>query len=382
MLRSSLPLGRYFNVDVRTHISFPLLLIFAVIYSVVAVGGPGRGVALWLTLCFAVFVRELARAIAAAYLGLRLRAVFLLPIGGVMAFSSTDSMAHQTSGRSKPDTRWVNLSGPLANLAVGLFLAGFSLALAPRVSLLAQPWISVQHLLRSLIWMQALLGAVSLLPTTALPVRRLRGSKTEAGEDDASAPRKVNTTGPAFGVGALAAVAMILAGVVYPDVYWLIILGVFLLLYLQVAKLQTQIDIEGDSILVRDVMLTEYTLLSSSDTLRHALDRTVHSLQDVFPVVRGDRLVGSVTRQTIAGHLLTGGDSYLQGAMARNLQLAAPDEKLLDALRRAANLGAGEIVPVVENNAVIGVLTPQSLGRAVQQVKLTRPQPPTREKRS
>ncbi len=384
MLRSSLPLGRYFNVDVRMHISFPLLLIFSIIYSVVALGGPGRGIALWLTLCFAVFVREIARAIAAAYVGLRLRAIYLLPIGGIMAFSSSDGIALQTTAPAKPNTRWVNISGPLANFAVGLFLVGFSLALDPRVSLLAQPWISVQHILRSLIWMQVLLGAVSLLPTSTLPVRQLLRSTPvsgkSSGKDDASAPRKVNATGPAFGVGTLIAIAMILVGILYPDVYWLIILGAFLLLYLQVTNLQTQVNTEGDAILVREVMLTEYTLLSSSDTLRNALDRTVHSLQDVFPVVRGNRLVGSIARQTIAEHLLTDGDSYLQGAMLRNLQIVAPEEKLVDALRRAASLGASEFVPVVENNALLGILTPQSLGRAVQQVKLTRPAP-QREKR-
>ena len=56
---------------------------------------------------------------------------------------------------------------------------------------------------------------------------------------------------------------------------------------------------------MHEVMLTEYTLLSSSDTLQGALDRTVHSLQDVFPVVRGDRLVGSIARQTISERLQT-----------------------------------------------------------------------------
>jgi CBS domain-containing protein len=383
MLRSSLPLGRIFNVDLRVHLSFPLLLLFAIVYSVAALGSPGRGIALWLTLCCAVFVRELARSIAAAYAGLRLRAIFLLPIGGVMAFTSGDGAALQTDGKSQLDTRWVNLSGPIANFAIGLLLLGFSLAFDPRVSLFAQPWVGVHHILRSLIWMQILMGAANLLPTSALPVPQLLRATTPRSQDNAaSTPRKLSATRPAFSIGTLVAIAMIVAGVVYPDAYFLIILGAFLLLYLQVNKLQSQVNTEGDAILVRDVMLTEYTLLSSSDTLRHALDCTIHSLQDIFPVVRGNRLVGSIARQSIAEHLLTDGDSYLQGAMTRNLQIATPDEKLGDALRRASSLGASEFVPVVENNALIGILTPQSLGRAVQQVKLTRPATPQRERQS
>jgi len=64
----------------------------------------------------------------------------------------------------------------------------------------------------------------------------------------------------------------------------------------------------------------------------------------------------------------------------RNLQIATPSEKLAEALRRATTLGASEFIPVVEDNTMIGILTPQSLARAVQQVKLLRPvQPPQRE---
>jgi CBS domain-containing protein len=382
MLRSSLPLGRIFGVDVRMHISFLLLLVIAVVYSVTALHDPGRGIALWLTLCLAVFVRELARAIAAAYVGLRLRAVFLLPIGGIMAFSSSDGVALQASGpdkgaASKLNTRWVTASGPLANFALGLLILGISLATDPRVSLFTQPWIGVHHILRSLIWMQILLGAVSLLPTSALPLRPFLRSAPDAPNTQAAAKLPA---APTIGLGMLLAMAMIVAGVLLPDVYWLSILGLFVLLYLQIGKLHQQAGPNGESILVREVMLTEYTLLSSSDTLRGALDHTIHSLQDVFPVVRGNRLVGSISRQTMAEHLVSGGDSYLQGAMVKNLQLAAPDEKLVEALRRASTLGASEFLPVVQEGALIGILTSQSLARAVHQVKLTRPPTNSREK--
>src|SRR5471030_2205978 len=87
MLRSSLPIGRYLGVDVRVHLLFPLLLAFAITYSIVSNGSPTRGFGLWAALCMAVVMREIARTIAAAYVGFRVRALLLLPIGGVMAFS-------------------------------------------------------------------------------------------------------------------------------------------------------------------------------------------------------------------------------------------------------------------------------------------------------
>jgi predicted transcriptional regulator len=356
------------NVELRANIFIPLLLIFAVAFSVYTNGGAGRGIALWLAMCFAILVREIARSIAVAYAGLTLRAILLLPVGGLMALSGpgNDKIASATN------SRLLLLSGPIANFVVGLLLLGTSYALEPHVSLLAQPWISTTHILRSFVWLQIILGAVNLLPTPST-ARALKPDDLPSGK--AAKPSLIPI--PSFSLGTGLALALVVLGIALVNI-WFIILGGFLLLGAQMASAQTVSSTDAESILVREVMLTEYTLLSSSDTLQGALDHTIHSLQDVFPIVRGDRLVGSIARQTIAERLLTSGDSYLQGIMSRSLQLASPTDKLVEALRRAASLGASEFIPVVEDGTMIGILTPQSLARAVQQVKVTRPAPTQR----
>jgi predicted transcriptional regulator len=374
MLRSSLPIGRFFNVDVRMHLSFPLLLVLAIVLSVITTGSPARGIGLWIALCFAVLVREIARTIAAAYAGLRLRTLFLLPVGGIMAFASQDGMTLQPD--AQPNTRWITASGPIANFAMGLLMLGLSYAIDPQVSLLQQPWIGLGHVLRSFIWMQIILGAVSLLPTPTMPSRQLLRQRTGQGAGKRS---RMAMPGAAFSLSTALALGMIVAGFLMPTHYWLIVAGAFLLLGAQLSNVQALAATDTDAILVREVMLTEYTLLSSSDTLQHALACTVHSLQDVFPVVRGNRLVGAIARQTLADKLLSDGDGYLQGHMVRSLPLAGPAEKLVEALGRASTLGAGEFIPVVEDDTMIGILTPQSLGRAVAQVKASRPALPQRE---
>jgi CBS domain-containing protein len=381
MMRASFPLGRFFGVDLRVHITFPLLLLFTCAFSVATTGGISRGIGLWIAVCLAVAVRELARAIAAAYIGLELRAVFLLPIGGVMAFTSKGPRSVQ------PDARIVSLTGPIANLVLGFLLLGAAYAFDPQVSLFAQPWVGTGHVLRSFIWTQFILGLVSFLPTPSLPspsmLRSLapRNASQKAANADAepsasATPNAARGLLPAFSLGTGLALGMIVGGLVAGSL-WLTIAGVFMLLGSQISSATPTNSPEAQAILVREVMLTEYTLLSSSDTLQGALERTIHSLQDVFPVVRGDRLVGSIARQTITERLFVDGDSYLQGIMTRNLQMANPSERLLDALGRAANLGASEFIPVVEDDGfalrMIGILTPQSLNRAVQQVKLARP---------
>jgi len=374
MLRASFPIGRIFNVAVRVHISFVLLLVLSVGYSVALTGGATRGVGLWCALCFAVLVREFARALAAAYAGLRPRAIYLLPVGGLMAFSTHDGAPPPAATRLFP---W---SGPAANIAAGLLLMGASYALVPQVSLFYQPWIAPTHILRSVIWLQIILGAVSLLPLPSLSAAPAAADDTpDAPPAEPAAVRlPFRLEMPRLGLGTLVAMLMIIAGLVmtsFPGMlysgFWLAILGGFMMLGAQISSAHQASTISGaESILVREVMLTEYTLLASSDTLQGALDRTIHSLQDVFPVVRGNRLVGSIGRQTIASRLYIDGDSYLLGIMSRSLHLAAPTDKLVDALRSAAALGVSEFIPVIEDGSLIGILTPQSLTRAIQQVKL------------
>lgn len=360
MLRSSIPFGRLFGVEVRIHLSLLVLLALSVVYASVAFNSPQRGAGLWLTLAFAIVVREFARALAAMYSGLQLRAVFLLPVGGVMAF------APREPGAAPASTRLMSIAATIANFGMGLLLMGLCYGLEPSVSLLAQPWVSFGHLLRSMVWIQMVVGAVNLLPMSAIPSRHVvRPRSTKA-------VPTLRGAGSGFGLGAATAVALILAGFVLTSL-WLIILGGFMLLYAQV-RAGAPLDVmETGAIHVSDVMLTEYTLLSSSDTLRGALERAAHSLQDVFPVVRGDRLVGAISRDTLAAKLQMEGDGYLQAAMTRDLPLAAPGEKLVEALRRGSALGASDFIPVVDSGAMLGILTPQSLTHAVQQVRLTRP---------
>ena len=68
--------------------------------------------------------------------------------------------------------------------------------------------------------------------------------------------------------------------------------------------------------------------------------------------------------------------------MTRSLPLAAPSEKLVEALRRTSSLGATEFIPVVEDGAMLGILTPQNLSRSVQQMRLTRTPQKTERKDS
>ena len=79
----SFPIGRFLGVDVRIHTFFLLLLGLSISYASMTGATGARGFVLWLLLLLAVVVREIARAIGAAWFGLELRSILLLPTGGL-----------------------------------------------------------------------------------------------------------------------------------------------------------------------------------------------------------------------------------------------------------------------------------------------------------
>ena len=147
---------------------------------------------------------------------------------------------------------------------------------------------------------------------------------------------------------------------------WFVVISFFVVVAGHVEGQGNMVRNEVGAVTLRDVMLTDYTTLSASDTLEDALERAVHSLQDVFPVVRGGTIVGAVSRQSILEALTSGGNSYVQGIMARTFQVAHPDDALVTTLRRIAGTGGTQFVSVLERERVVGIVTPNHLSHSIR----------------
>src|ERR1700761_2123650 len=114
----SIPLGRWMGVELRVHTFF--LLLAVVCLGLSTSDGWLRGIGLFFVLVMAVVVREIARLLVAAWLGLRLRAILILPIGGLFAYANPESQeaANQGAGQIA-----LALAGPVANLSTAFLLA-------------------------------------------------------------------------------------------------------------------------------------------------------------------------------------------------------------------------------------------------------------------
>jgi CBS domain-containing protein len=336
------------GVEIRVHAFFPLLALVCLALS--ANCGIGRGFGLFVVLVAAVLVRETARLIVAAWLGLRLRAVLLLPIGGLFAYANPESQ----EGAGQGSAQFIlAFTGPFANVATALVLAATFVG-AGSMRIFEMPFITAAHLLRSMVWMQVGLAVIHLVPAYPLDMGRLiRGSFARR---HGLAP----TGRAASGIGqGLALVAMI-GGMALHN-YWLIIAGFFIMIGAQIEDQGVFFQSVVDTVRMREVMLTDFATLSPSDTLADALVRCVHSLQEDFPVVRGPQLVGIVSRQRIVDALRNDGNGYVQSVMSRAFQVARPEDTLGTTIRRLTAGHGLALIPVAESGRVVGIVSVQNL---------------------
>ena len=356
----SFPIGTLLGVELRMHISFFLLLGLSMSYSVTLTGTAGRGLGLCALLFLALLLRETTRSIAVAAMSLDLSGILLLPTGSVLRYATAE--ANERAHRPEVIRR-LALVGPLTNIGTGLVLGSLILAFSPLIQLADRPWITPAHLLRAAVWVNVLLGAVNLLPVAPLD----GGELFRLGLD--GLPAGLRSRSGFRSLGRLVAVALAGIGLALRNP-WLTTLGAFLVFAGPLDQgsdpATTDAGTEAHPVRISDVMLVDFNTLSASDTLEDALDRSVHSLQDVFPVVRRGSMVGAVSRQGILEALQTHGNGYIQGVMTRSFATAQPGDALMKTLGRIM-LGRGvQLVPVLDGDRIVGILTPQNLSQSMR----------------
>ncbi|MGA8108480.1 MAG: CBS domain-containing protein [Acidobacteriaceae bacterium] len=361
----SLPLGRWFGVHLRIHYFFLLLLLFCVLTTDFAGQSAWRGVMLWILLFGAVLGREAARALTAAWHGLAVRSILLLPIGGLFSYASPDMSERAIEGSAQ----WaLTIAGPASNLLFAGLVAMLIKGATSSVPILALPLVTPGHLMRSTVWLNVALALVNFIPAYPLDAGRLMRSSLSRARGVAQATRAASGFGQMLGIGAVVAGLALLA---IPNTHvaaavspWLIMGGFFVFIGAQLEDQGVLFQSVVETVRMRDVMLTDFDTLSPSDTLSDALYKAIHSLQDDFPVVRGASLVGVISRQGIIQALRQGGNGYIQAIMSRAYQVAQPDDSLGALIRRIGS-GRMSLIPVAESGRIVGIVTWQNLSSSM-----------------
>jgi Zn-dependent protease/CBS domain-containing protein len=350
----SVHVGRLFGVEVRLHLTFLILPLFVFFteYSVHPSANGPRDLALVGVVLACVIAHEVGHMLVAWRAGLIPKAVILLPLSGVTVFDESRAEAPQTPAAAWKRELRIALTGPLVNVAFALTAAGVIYAAVPGANLWHWPFLQSANLPRSLVWANLYLAGLNLLPAYPLDGGRILRAYFARTIDPALATRR------AVSISHALAMVLMVAGLFSNT--WLTMVGVIIFSAAQLEERAVIFQSVLDNVRLEEVMLTDFSTLSPADTLEDALDKAVHSLQDDFPVVRGSDMVGVISRQRILEALRAEGNGYVQAVMSKLFEVSMRQESLTSAFRKltARNLS---IIPVVEDQRLVGIVTLQNL---------------------
>jgi Zn-dependent protease/CBS domain-containing protein len=350
----SLHVGRLFGVEVRLHLTFLFLPLF-VFYTEFNAHGTASGsrdLTLVGIVLACVGAHEIGHMLVARRYGFMPKAIILLPLAGVTVFDESHVAAPPS-----PEAAWKRevataLAGPLVNILFAILAAGLIFAVAPGAKVWEWPWFQSSNLPRSLVWANLYIAVLNLLPAYPLDGGRILRAYFARTIDPAAATRR------AVSISHAMAMILMVAGLFSNT--WLTMVGIIIFSAAQLEERAVVFQSVLDNVRLEEVMLTDFATLSPADTLEDALEKAVHSLQDDFPVVRGSDMVGVISRQRILEALRVDGNGYVQAVMNKLFEVSIRQESLASAFRKltARNLS---IIPVVEDQRLVGIVTLQNL---------------------
>ena len=339
----SFRLGTVLGIPIRIHFTFLFLLAFF-FFSVSSQSGARSGLMslLFILLLFGcVLLHELGHCVVARRFGVTITSITLYPFGGIAALTDIP--------REPAREILIAIAGPLVNffLAACLFVfAGFRIrmdSLDPAVLAATSPfW--------ALLWANLILGLFNLVPAYPMDGGRILRGVLATRMPYARATHVAARIGKAFGA------LFVLIGILRLD-WWFPILGAFLYIGANAEEQATLLQSALEGLSVRDLMITDFLLLSPAETITEALRRSFHTFQEDFPVVREGKLLGVLTRGKMLEALKEEtGEQFVQGLVQPVNGWVSPSDPLREALRRM-HAERVSLLPVMEDSRLVGVVT-------------------------
>jgi len=349
----SISVGRLFGVDVRLHLTFIILplFVFWTEYNAHHSASGSRDIALVGIILACVAAHECGHMFAARRFGMIPKALILLPLTGVALYDESRVEKHPAQLVWQRELQ-LALIGPLVNLVLAVLAIAVLASATPNVELWSWPFLSPRNLPRSIVWANLYIALLNLVPAYPLDGGRILRAFMARTNDLPSATRR------AVSISTAISMVLIFAGLFSDN--WLTMVGVIIFSAAQLEERALVFQSVLDNVRLEEVMLTDFATLSPADTLEDALEKAVHSLQDDFPVVRGSDMVGVISRQRILDALRAEGNGYVQAVMNKIFDVSLRHDSLGSAFRKLT-ARSSSIIPVVEDQRLIGIVTLQNL---------------------
>jgi Zn-dependent protease/CBS domain-containing protein len=372
----SIKLIRIRGIDIKVHLTFVLILIWAAYRWGVGLRAGTQGALFGITVILLLFacvtLHELAHSLTAIHYGAKVKDITLLPIGGI---SQMEKMPEKPSEEFK-----VSVIGPLTNIVIAALLffaalpfrAGGGLGTQPLGKILeSADW---SNLLPYLVLSNVVLGIFNLLPAFPMDGGRVLRSLLAMRMD------YLKATAWAVNIGQGMAWLLGLYGFIGGS-WIMVIIAIFI--YIGAGQEGRMVEIKGvlAGLRVRQAMSPSPQTLAPGDSLSHAADAILHSFQSDFPVIEGDRLVGFLTERDLVPALKKfGPEAAVKMAMLQTFPTTTPDEPLFEAQQRMVRARLVSL-PVLTKDKLVGLLTAHDINEAYLFVSVS-PHLLTRERRA
>lgn len=352
-MESGIPLFKVRGIQVRMHITFPLILIWGAIqFGFLArrgLTGAVFGVVVTLILFAIVVLHELGHSVAAQSYGVPVEQIVLLPIGGVAQLGRIPENPMQEFV--------IAIAGPLVNFALAGLLAligaisGLEVGLAGLRSILDQLGSANLNAVFGYVFVSNLfLGLFNLLPAFPMDGGRILRALLASRMDYARATALAVTVGQAMAW--LLGLWGFLGGG-----FFLIVVAIFIYTGAGQEGRMVQVRSVLRNLTVRQAYSKQVKSLSPQSTLRDAIEITLSSFQSDFPVCEDESLIGVLTHTQLVEALnRSGPDQPVAEVMRTDLAPVSPDESLFLAQQRLTE-EAVDALPVVERGEFLGLVT-------------------------
>jgi len=347
-MRWSFQIGKVFGIPIRVHITFFLLLIFIGFYGSRLQGAQSGlyGMLSVVLIFLCVVIHEIAHSLVARSYGVKVKDIVLLPIGGVSEMEELPQKPKQEI--------YVAIAGPVTSIFLAFIFYLAFLLLYPEMKTFKFS-IFQGNLLLNLFIINFLLALFNLLPVFPMDggrvLRGILGLKMEF----------LKATKIAVGIGEAFAIFFFFFGLFFNP--WLALIAIFIYLGAEGEKKATELRVAIADVPVKVAMLTNVEAITPDITLGKVLEKICHGLQQDFPIIEGEKVLGILTRGKIFSALHNHSkDTKVRDIMSQEFISTSEDTPLSEAFKRMTSEKLS-VLPVMQGENFKGLISLEQIGK-------------------
>jgi len=329
----SLEMGTVASIPIRVHATFLVLLLWLAFGTETT--SPIREAGYVVLVFTCVLIHELSHALMAKRFGIQTKEITLYPFGGIASIMAQPSPKGEL---------FIAIVGPISNLVISALLYPWT-----NLAALEQGDISTLTLVDRLFVTNIALAVFNLLP--ALPM--------DGGRVTRAILTLLNVKNPTRIAARLSQGLCLAMGIAALALEQPMLLFIAFIIFFGAVQehVRAEAKVVAVAFTVRDAMIPRSRLecFTHGTTVSKALRAALTSLQPLYPVLHGEKVIGILHRDDILEHAATQPDEYVSSISLQEVPTIDVQAPLSHAFTTLEETGTPVLI-VTENGGFIGLL--------------------------